>query len=237
MYLFVEQHGDQSLEHAEVGLVPEHPLGGPVEPYVFVVFLHVSFLLYSLVIKKDAILRSGHISYRFSMTLLVYFRFPMNSVTVLLRLFPFLPFSGTGFPVGHLARLDGLPFAFGLVAFPVSCPLRLHVGNGGIVEHLDGTPPDGFLQVGLAEGFSRLVEVGDVELVDRAEVVAHQLLPGPVAGVFQPEQSCNLVDFILCELVSSHFICFCLSAACGLPVCEDSNIFAMLQVFTAEYAA
>ena len=44
VYLFVEKHGDEPFQHAEVSLVSEHTLGCPVEAYIFV-FCHSHLLV------------------------------------------------------------------------------------------------------------------------------------------------------------------------------------------------
>ena len=46
VYLFIEQYRDKSLQHAEVCLVAEHALGGPVEAYILVLCHSVLFVWY-----------------------------------------------------------------------------------------------------------------------------------------------------------------------------------------------
>ena len=48
----VEKNGNQSLEHAKVGLVTQHTLGSPVKTDVFVVVFHIVAFLCKLTKKK-----------------------------------------------------------------------------------------------------------------------------------------------------------------------------------------
>ena len=57
--------------------------------------------------------------------------------------FPFLPLLHGFLPVCLLSRLDGLLLAFGSVALTVALSLRLHVGDGAVVQYEDGSTLNG----------------------------------------------------------------------------------------------
>jgi hypothetical protein len=110
---------------------------------------------------------------------------------------PFLPFFHGFFPVCGLTVGDGFLLSCSLVTGFVAGTLRFHGLDGGVVENFNGAPLHGSLELLLAEGLARFIEVGDVKLVGDTQLVAYHLLFEAVDRILQPQQFSYLFYFFL----------------------------------------
>ena len=130
-------------------------------------------------------------------------------------LLPLLPLFHRGFPVCGLSAVYSFLLSRLLVACFVACTLGFHVCNGGVVEYGYCSAFHRFTQFCLTESLALLVEIGDVELIVYALVVAYLLLSCAVACVFKSQQFSYLFYFLCRKLCPSHsFVCFAYCFSC-----------------------
>ena len=120
----------------------------------------------------------------------------------------FVPLLQNLLPVNDFAVSNSFGLLHGFVVQPLLGVAQLHCLYCGIVEYVYTSAAQALVKVGGAKCLALYVEVGYIELKNRAQCVAHHLLLCAVASQLASKQFAYDIELLLREFLSSHSVCF-----------------------------